>query len=235
MPAARFIYVADVYCPWCYAFAPIMERLTKEFPEFPITIIGGNLVSQPMTLAQDVANQPDLIDFWHEVERISGRSLQGAIQAAQSDREITLFSPGADEVFVVLKKLAPGHELAQFMELEDLFYGQGIDLFNVDTLNKLAERWKIRPADFEKALDKPAAISATENSLAKARALMGEITSYPSVLLERNGKIDAVSRGYVHYETVIARLKDAMADLGITIDGSGQCSRQHGCTTGRHR
>lgn len=230
MPSTYFIYIADGFCPWCYAFAPVMKRLAEENPDIPVKVVGGNLISRPMTLAEDAVQSPGLADFWREVERTSGRSLAGAINALETGRDVRLYSPGADEILAVLKKMAPGHGLEQLFELEDMFYGQGRDMFTADALSEIATRWKIDPEHFEAALDQPAALAATERNLQMASELMGEIGSYPSVLLARGDRYDAVSRGYVHYGTVSARLADAMRDLGVPLEKSHFCSLHNGCS-----
>lgn len=229
----QLIYIADVFCPWCYAFMPVMKRLADENPDIPIKVLGGNLISRPITLAEDVAQSPDLVDFWHEVERMSGRSLAGAIGAVETGRDVRLFSPGADEILAVLHQMAPGHELAQLFELEEIFYGQGRDMFTDEALAEIASRWQIDPGKFERAFDKAAAFEATERNLQLAAQLMGEIGSYPSVIL-RNGELYyPVSRGYVHYETVEARFADAMRELNMNLEDSVFCSLHHGCSLRR--
>ena len=227
------IYIADVFCPWCYAFAPVMKELAAENSDMRVRVVGGDLISRPITLAEDAAQSPGLVDFWHEVEKTSGRSLAGAINAVETGRNVRLYSPGADEILAVLKKMAPGHELEQLFELEEIFYGQGRDMFTDEALAEIATHWNIDPGHFESALDQPAALAATEKNLAMAAELMGEIGSYPSVLLVRGGRYDAVSRGYVHYETVAARLADAMRDLGVPLEESRFCSLHNGCSLHR--
>lgn len=236
MQNAKIIYVADIFCPWCFAFAPVIKKLSCEYSQFSVTVIGGNLISRPITLAQDIQKNPDLIEFWHEVEHASGRSLSGAINAAGSNTEILLYSPGADEIFTTLKTFKPDNELEQFLYLEELFYGQGKNLFSHDTLNEIAVYWNIDRTLFDAALDQHKTLKATNENLIKAQELMGEITSYPSVLLAKPNKIYAVSRGFVHYETVESRLISAMKDLDIAYEKhkSGLCSTQNGCTSGRH-
>lgn len=235
MNRVRFIYVADVYCPWCFGFAPIMRRLAAEHPEFPVHVVGGNLISRPLTLEEDVKRQPDIVEFWHEVEKATGRSLAGAIRAVEHREPMRLYSPGADEILAVLRYFVPHHELEQLIMLEDMAYTDGRDLFTPDARKIMAERWNIPLAAFEKALEDPAALQATEKNLETAAALMGEITSYPSVLLVRGEKVDAVSRGFVHYETVASRLDWAMRDLGLEPQESPMCSWRGGCTIGRHK
>lgn len=235
MNAMHFVYIADVYCPWCYAFAPIMQRLSAEHPDIPVHALGGNLISKTITLAEDAAQSPGLTDFWREVEHTSGRSLASAIAAVNEGRQIRLSSPTADLVLTALKTLAPGHELDQLVALEDIFYGQGQDIFTDESLASLARRWRISPAALKESMQSPATEKASRAAQAEAAELMGEIGAYPSVFLVRGSKRDAVSRGYVHYETVASRLDDALRDLGADMTPGLTCSWHGGCTVGRHR
>lgn len=234
MNETHFVYIADVYCPWCYAFAPIMQKLAAEHPDIPVQVLGGNLISEAITLAEDVANSPGLTDFWREVEHASGRSLAGAIAAVEQGRDIRLSSPGADLVLTALQRLAPGHGLDQIVALEDVFYGQGQDLFTEEVLSALARRWGLKPDALMSEMQSPATEQAAQAAHDRAAALMGEIGAYPSVFLVRGNKRDAVSRGFVHYETVASRLEDAMRDLGVDMEPGAACSWHGGCTVGRH-
>lgn len=234
MNGTHFVYIADVYCPWCYAFAPLMQRLAAEHPDIPVRVLGGDLISDTLTLAEDAANSPGLTDFWREVEHTSGRSLAGAIAAVEQGRDIRLSSPGADLVLTALESLAPGHGLDQIIALEDVFYGQGRDLFTEETLAGLARRWGVAPKALLETIQSPATERAAQAAHEEAAALMGDIGAYPSVFLVRGDKRDAVSRGYVHYETVASRLEDAMRDLGVDMEPGEACSWHGGCTVGRH-
>ena len=79
-----------------------MKKLAAENSDMQVRVIGGNLISRPITLAEDAAQSPGLVDFWHEVERASGRSREGAITADETGRDVRLCSPGADEMLAVL-------------------------------------------------------------------------------------------------------------------------------------
>lgn len=235
MSEASIIYIADVYCPWCFGFAPVMKRLTEAHPEFRVRVIGGNLISRPITLEQDLERSPDLVEFWREVEKNTGRSLAGAIRAAENREKMLLYSPGADEILAVLRQYVPNRELEQLFELEDMAYTDGVDLFTESSLGKIADKWNIPLASFERAMNTPQALAETEKNLAEAAKLMGEITSYPSVLLAKDDKVYAVSRGYVHFETVEARFENAMSDLGLPPEESLFCSLEGYCTLGRRK
>lgn len=235
MNDTRFIYLADIFCPWCYGFGPVMKRLAGENPGMPVEVVGGNLISRPMTLAEDLAANPGLVDFWRSVEKTVGRPLTGAIEAALSGRQVRMYSPGADEILVTLNRLAPGHALDQLLDLEELFYLKGADMFARETLAGIAARWAIPPERLEGALDTEAALAATRRDLAEAEKLLGEVGSYPSVFVARGDRIYAVSRGYVRYETVASLLKDALADLDIAPGGHEGCSFAEDCTAGKGR
>lgn len=230
MQSTGMVYIADVFCPWCFSFAPIMKRISEENPTLPVKVYGGNLVSRPITLQEDARNSPGLIDFWHQVEQASGRSLEGAINAVETGKDVLLYSPGADEILAVLNEAAPGHELEQLFMLEDLFYDEGQNLFAEDTLDRIARKWNLNPQKFERALNQPAALQTTELNLEKASEILGEITSYPSLFLVHNGRTQAVSRGFVPYETVEGRLRSALHTLGLENSDSYNCSRYGACT-----
>lgn len=235
MNGTHFIYLADIFCPWCYGFGPVMKQLAADHPEIPVRVVGGNLISRPMTLAEDMAANPDLVDFWRSVEKTVGRPLTGAIEAAREGREVRMYSPGADEILVTLNHMAPGRELDQLLYLEDLFYLKGIDMFAPEALVEIAARWGIPAARLEGALDTEAALTATRRNLAEASRLLGEVGSYPSVFLARDNDIHAVSRGFVRYETASARVADVMRDMDIEPAGHEGCSFAEDCSTGKGR
>lgn len=236
MSNAKIIYIADVYCPWCYGFGPLMRRLSQEHPEFPVTVYGGNLMSQPVDMADLAITEPGEEDFWKEVEQTTGRSLQGAIEALDNRKHMRLYSPGADSILIALKELAPGNALEQMLMLEDMFYARGMDLFGSEALEYMAERWKISAQDIADKSNAPEMKQKVEENLATAAALMGEIGAYPSIFLVRGDRRDAVSRGFVRYATVAQRMRDAMEDLGLEdINPQGSCTWHGNCNFSRKR
>lgn len=235
MSDAHFIYIADVYCPWCYGFGPVMRRISKEHPEFPVKVIGGDLMSQPTDLQAYAAKDPGLRDFWLKVQRTTGRNLGGAIGALERGEKIRMYSIGADEILTVLKRKAPGNELDQLLELEDMFYEQGKDLFTDASLAQIGERWGLGAEELQAAAAEAANREETALSLKLAAKMMGEITAYPSLLLVRGEKVDVASRGYVRYETAAQRVLDVMRDLGVESGTGEYCSWSGNCAFGARK
>lgn len=236
MADAHFVYIADVYCPWCYGFAPVMKRIAAEHPQFPVKVIGGNLMSHDTDLIAYASQEDGLYDFWLQVEKTTGRSLAGALAALRKGEPISMYSPGADLILTALKSLAPNQALEQMFFMEDMFYARGQDFFTAQGLSLIAQHWGVEMQALRSSCDSAENEEQTEADLELALKLMGEITAYPSVLLVRGNKVDAVSRGYVHYETVAQRMKDAMQELGLEELSPGDMCSWHGnCAFGRKR
>lgn len=227
MANAEFVYIADVYCPWCNAFAPIVEKLSREHPEFPVHVHGGDLVSHPESLAEVGKVEQGLADFWARTARETHRSFDGAIRALRDKANITLSSPNADRVFEALKTLAPGHELEQFIALEETFFARGLDVLSAESITRLATRWDIDPKSLADAVNSRENQLATAKAMAETEKLLGDEGAYPSLYLKRGSRMDAVTRGYAPYETAEKNLGDAMRDLKVSAPAQ-KCSRK-GC------
>lgn len=235
MDDTYLVYIADVYCPWCYGFSAIITRLAQTHPELKLKVYGGHLMSQPVDLQVYASQDSDLISFWEDVERHVGLSLGGAINAVLSGKHIRMYSPGANLLYVTLKNLKPGHELEQFIMLEHMFYERGEDIFSASAINEMGRKWEIDPHALINAAETPQLESATERNMDTASELMDGIESYPTLLLVRGDKIDAVSRGYVHFETVEQRLENAMRDLGVAAEIDQYCTWHGNCAFGKKR
>lgn len=228
MASAEFIYVADVFCPWCYAFGPVVEKLTREHPEFPVRVYGGDLVSRSTTLLEIGARDQGLASFWAETAKETGRSFDGALAALRGKRDVTLSSPNADRVFEALKTLAPGHELEQFIALEDTFFLKGEDLFSARSIKDLAVRWNLEAKALADAINSDDNARLTAKAMAEGEKLLGD-GGYPTLYLQRGNRLDAVTRGYCEYAEAEKNLGDAIRDLKVDAPAT-KCSRKN-CQT----
>ena len=74
---SHFLYLSDVFCPWCYGFAPVMQRLAAEHPDLPVRVLGGDLVGQATTLTEMKAGSPNLRDFFVRLEKTTAQPVGG--------------------------------------------------------------------------------------------------------------------------------------------------------------
>lgn len=215
MAYAKLIYFADIYCPWCYAFAPAIRRLHSEFPDIPVHVVGGGLIGQPTGLLKMRMEEPGLEQFWRGVHEETGRSFTGILENVAADKDTRMDSIGADALFLALSRLAPDKELEQFTQLEEMVFANGLDLFDQGTIASLAGQYQVSAEELSSLASDPAMRDNAVQKIKETARLLGRSAAFPTVFLMRGETGEFVSQGYVHYETVASRMGDAMRDLHL--------------------
>lgn len=142
----NLLYITDVFCPWCYGFAPVMARLAAEHPELPVRVLGGDLVDEPCSLTAMLEEHPSLPAFFARLQETTGqpterfRSLLEQA-AAGTGPDLRMHSPAMNLPLAALRHLAPGHELEQMEAFQLAFYGQGRDVMDPAECAAIAARW----------------------------------------------------------------------------------------------
>lgn len=146
----NLLYITDVFCPWCYGFAPVMARLAAEHPELPVRVLGGNLVDEPCSLTTMLEEHPSLHAFFTRLQETTGQPTERFRNlleqaAAGTGPDLRMHSPAMNLPLAALRRLAPGHELEQMEAFQLAFYGQGRDVMDPAECAAIAARWL--PAD----------------------------------------------------------------------------------------
>lgn len=214
----NLLYLTDVFCPWCYGFAPVMRRLAAEHPELPVRVLGGNLMDEPTTLTGMLEEYPTIRQFFARLQETTGQPTERFRQCledavAGSGPDLLMHSPAMNLPLAALRHLAPGHELEQMEAFQLAFYGQGRDVMAAAGQATLAAAWLTGediPARLAEALADPAIREAARRDAAEAEAVMGEFLIYPTLYLEHEGQRTLLARGYSDYPAVRARLDEAL-------------------------
>ena len=231
---AHFLYISDVFCPWCYGFAPVMRRLTAEHPDLPVRVLSGDLVEEPTTVEAMIREHPTMRAFFDRLSRTTGQSVGGnflrRLDPGQGD--LRMFSPDMAAPLAALKKAAPGRELEQMEAFQTAFYGEGRDVLSParklapheialfvegEHVAPLAEQRDLVRRElaggegFERLLNDPDVLASAEREREEAVAIMGDFVVYPTLFLETDdGGRHLLARGYTHYDTAAARLAAAL-------------------------
>ena len=216
--AMNFLYLTDVFCPWCYGFAPVMRRLAAEHPELPVRVLGGNLMAEPQTLTGMQEEYPTIQEFFVRLQETTGQTTEQfrlALEqaAAGTGPDLLMHSPAMNLPLAALRHLAPGHELEQMEAFQMAFYAQGRDVMAAGEQAAIAAAWLPAgtPADaLTAAMADPAIRSAARHDAAEAEEVMGEFLLYPTLYLEHDGQRTLLARGYSDYASVRAKLDDAL-------------------------
>lgn len=228
---ANFLYLSDVFCPWCYGFGPVLDRLCAEHPDLPARVLGGNLMPEPVSLAQLQEDSPRVRDFFLRLEKTTGRPVSAFLRLLERRPDLCLHSPAISVPLAALKRLAPGQALPQMEAFQESLYGRGEDVLSRSVQHALAARWNVRAADFDQALAQDDTQERARCEAQEAAALMGELRLYPTLFLEQGQKRLLLARGYAPYATVKKALAAALAGtsdqaaqgVACGLDGQGCC------------
>ena len=213
---SHFLYISDVFCPWCYGFAPVMQRISSEHPGYPVRVLSGDLVENPTTTGEMMRNHPTMREFFVRLAKTTGQAVGQDFlrRLEQGQGDLRMFSPDMAVPLAALKKLAPGHELEQMEAFQSAFYGEGRDVLAPEVQMRIAN---VDGDVFMRALEDPGVQAAAEAEREEALDILGDFVVYPTLFLETDdGERHVLARGYADYPVVAAPPTRA-ASTGIAI------------------
>lgn len=209
-----YAYISDVYCPWCYGFAPVLEKILTVRP-LPLRVLCGNLVDEP-TLSSKW-NSPTIRDFFKRLSDTTGRGAEEAFfRLLEEKNAIELQSSRSAPLIAALRRLSPGREREQMEYLQEVFYRYGKDVLNPACADEIALRWGTTADALLQAAASEECKSIAAKEMEEAEDILGDFVVYPSLFVRTEaGEYLPVTRGYASYETVSGKLDEILAGLGM--------------------
>lgn len=204
---ATLIYIADPMCSWCYGFGPELETLLNGLADVPLEIVVGGLRANNTKL-MDEELKATLLSHWRHVEEASG--LPFSDQALSHDGFIYNTEPACRAV-VTARMLAPSATLQVFHAIQHAFYAEALDVTQGDVLARVASSaltkagFQIDAETFETNWAAAESIAATHDDFIQTQRW--GVTGFPTLVLERNGKLDLITSGFVRTEALIERMQ----------------------------
>lgn len=205
-----FIYVTDVFCPWCFGFAPVMRKLAA-LHSFPVRVLCGNLVDEPAQTSS--MGTPRLRAFFQRLSDTTGRTLGvDFFHLLEEEGSVVMDSSRSALLMAALKKLAPGHALEQMETFQDVFYKEGRDVLNLGVQADVAVRWGVEEAALKDMLASEGAQQKARREMDEAEEILGDFVVYPTLFVKTDdGVLHAVARGYAPFEEVQAKIEAALS------------------------
>lgn len=210
----HFLYITEVFCPWCYGFSPVIQRIQKEYT-LPFKVICGALMEEPVSLATRFERMPNTVAFIERMHSITQVRISDAylkLLTSPNNAEIFMDSQKGGLLFYTLKHFLPEKSLQIMEDLQDMFYGQGLDIFSKKNITMLIQKY---------ALDLKTVYSFMENLENKEKSfheteesfdIMGDIVLYPTLYYVNNdGSKYFISRGYMPYDECKKKIEDALS------------------------
>jgi putative protein-disulfide isomerase len=194
------IYIGDPLCSWCYGFAPELDNVRAAFPDVPFEMVMGGLRPGGRESISDLSSF--LKEHWTEVYRKTKRPFNFGI-LKQGD--VIYDTEYACRSVVVAGQLMPDKKYEYFQAVQNAFYQDNILPNDVDAYVQIAIKIGMDGRTFHEKFKKRQSKADTYSEIDLA-AKMG-VTSFPTLIAKRNGKLFIVAQGYTDSEIMIAKLR----------------------------
>ncbi len=196
VPDLAFLYVGDPMCSWCWGFAPVLQRLEDRY-RIPIRTVVGGLRTGPQAQALDDQLRSFLLHHWEQVAVASGQPFEPRVL----DRSGFVYDtePSCRAV-VAMRRLAPQHTLAWFARIQRAFYVEGRDVTDLAVFPALLDGFEVDPQRYVDVLHSTETLEETRRDF--ARAMGWGVLGFPTLLLQQDGDLAVVTRGFVPWESL---------------------------------
>ncbi|MGH8810054.1 MAG: DsbA family protein, partial [Noviherbaspirillum sp.] len=214
------IYIADPMCSWCYGFGPELTALLEGLPGMRLDIVVGGLRAHN-TKVMDAELKSTLLGHWKKVQEKTGLPFSPAGLAR--DNFIYDTEPACRAV-VAARMLAPQAELLVFHAIQRAFYERGEDVTQGRVLASVAAA-ALTEAGFPTDADSFFATWESDATVVATREDFRQtqhwgISGFPTLVLEREGKLELVAAGYVPMPTLVELLQALVdRDAREPVDG----------------
>lgn len=204
---SSLLYIADPMCSWCYGFGPELRALQEELPGLDLHVVAGGLRAYNTQLMDDKLRS-SIRGHWKTVNERTGLPFS---DAALDRSDFIYNTEPACRAVVTARMLAPQACIAVFHAIQQAFYAEGKDvtsdsvLASVATAALNAAGVPTSEADFLSTFTSEAAAMATYGDFKQTK--QWGITGFPTLILEREGRLDMVTAGYVTMPTLIELLQ----------------------------
>jgi putative protein-disulfide isomerase len=199
---SRLYYIHDPMCSWCYAFRPVWMQIQRNLPaDVQVQYVLGGLApdsDQPMS--------PEIRAYvqgqWHKIiQTVPGTVFNFAFWEQCQPRRSTY---PACRAVLVAREQGRDCEIAMIHAIQDAYYRHAQNPSDTDTLCALAQSVGLEEESFARKLNADTTQQALLADIALARRIGGN--SFPSLFLQREGKIRRIAHDYGDAERVLGVL-----------------------------
>lgn len=190
------IYIGDPMCSWCYGFSPELTLALDQLDgKVEVELVMGGL--RPYNTQTMVEMADFLKGHWEDVH---DRSNQPFNYDVLKTKQVYDTEPPSRAV-VVMRELAPKHELAFFKEVQTAFYFGNKDMSTVETYTELATKYGVDAEKFTSLFISEKMKNAVRADFEKSSA-MG-VRGFPTMVLKKGEAYILISNGYLEGDKVV--------------------------------
>lgn len=195
-------YIHDPMCSWCYAFESSLTALQKELPDFISIkkIVGG--LAPDTTQPMPIELQQNIQQTWRRIEQ-TVPNMQFNYDFWKINTPVRSTYP-ACRAILAARLQGTDFENKMTGAIQTAYYQKAKNPSLKSTLLKCALEVRLAVVRFANDLASDEIEQELQNEISTARS-MGVI-SYPSLLLEHDGRLFSVSVNYLDHEAMISEI-----------------------------
>jgi len=200
----------DPLCGWCYGFSPVMDQVAAAYPELPVRVLpGGMITGSRIAPISNMAGY--ILEAYRRVESYSGvRFGEAYLELLRQGTELSNSEPSCRAIHV-FGEAKPEHALRYTHALQQRIFLDGVSWNNVSMMAEVAAIF---------GLDKSEFISAMNSEEARYGTLQGfqwcsaaGISGFPCLIMQRGQEYYMIAGGYRNFEDV-AKVLEKLTGAG---------------------
>lgn len=201
----KLVYVFDAYCGWSHGFSGTLSEVVAHHPGLPVEVVSGGLFtgSRRVPIRQfgyvQGANA--------RIAELTGAEFGEAYERLIADGSFVMDSEAAARGLAALRAAAPDRAAELAVELQRVFYVDGLSLSDPATYRKIAEDAGLDADAVVTAFASPGAKAAAEADFRRAAEL--RVAGFPTFLAVDGDHVTELAHGRATADEIDARLGTA--------------------------
>lgn len=200
----KLIYILDPMCSWCWAFAPVIDKLKETYPEIPVLSVMGGLApdsDEPMPAQL----QQTIQSTWQTISERTGTTFNHNFWKNCQPRRSTY---PACRAVLAAENLKGNFGSKMTLAIQRAYYLYAQNPSDSSTLINLAVELGLDKEQFSSLLNSTEIEQQLQQHLAFAQKLAAQ--GFPSLYLVTDKETIPISQGYQRWETLEKKLKEEM-------------------------
>ncbi|HRK58299.1 MAG TPA: DsbA family protein [Candidatus Kapabacteria bacterium] len=209
MKKKKLLYVYDALCGWCFGFSPTIQKIQQEYKDvLDIEVISGGLkVGESAGQLNVIA--PYIKTAYKTVEKTCGVTFgEPFVNGTLHKGTMILNSVPPAIALSIVKERYPDKALEFAALLHTMIYIDGFEPEDYDKYAIYAAKIGYDKEEFLQKMSNPIYKEKAFGDFSRAMELGA--MSFPTVLIENNGKYEILFNGYMPYNKVKTVLRTAL-------------------------
>jgi putative protein-disulfide isomerase len=199
----KLYYFFDPLCGWSYGFHAVLKEIKAQFPECPVHMICGGMMS-PRHEKIVGENGQFYLNLLPHLENKTGASFGNAYRKRLEKGDLFLSSLKPSMAVNIVNSLFPEHTFDFIKSLHEQMFIHGCDLQATEHIMKAAEACGMDGLEIAAEFTQVQWLDLAFRDFSLT-AEMG-ITTFPTLIAASNQQLHLLANGYENYGTVEARL-----------------------------